>query len=239
MSNLQEDYLDEDKVIKGQHYVCMSFLSPLSFPEDKREQYKNQKILGLKVRGVYKTYEEADERAKYLQKVDKYHHVFVGEVGKWLPFNVDTSENNVDNQVYREKELNQYMKAFKDSLNDEEKSEAERKEDLLKGANIVTGKHDAPEITGLGTGKLDSFKLPEPIKVNMEKVVIEEGITLEEQLDKIEAYKQLTKEETDLTDVQQTKTEVSNDLESSKTTLKELEQKMETISQIYNQLHKK
>ena len=239
MGSLQEDYLDEDKVIKGQHYVCMSFLSPLSFPEDKREQYKNQKILGLKVRGVYKTYEEADERAKYLQKVDKYHHVFVGEVGKWLPFNVDTSENNVDNQVYREKELNQYMKAFKDSLNDEEKSEAERKEDLLKGANIVTGKHDAPEITGLGTGKLDSFKLPEPIKVNMEKVVIEEGITLEEQLDKIEAYKQLTKEETDLTDVQQTKTEVSNDLESSKTTLKELEQKMETISQIYNQLHKK
>ena len=131
------------------------------------------------------------------------------------------------------------MKAYKDSLNDEEKSEAERKEDLLKGANIVTGKHDAPEITGLGTGKLDSFKLPEPIKVNMEKVVLEEGITLEEQLDKIEAYKQLTKEETDLTDVQQKKTEVSNDLESSKTTLKELEQKMETISQIYNQLHKK
>ena len=239
MGSLQEDYLDEDKVIKGQHYVCMSFLSPLSFPEDKREQYKNQKILGLKVRGVYKTYEEADERAKYLQKVDKYHHVFVGEVGKWLPFNVDTSENNVDNQVYRENELNQYMKAYKDSLNEEEKSEAERKQDLLKGANIVTGKHDAPEITGLGTGKLDSFKLPEPIKVNMEKVVIEEGITLEEQLDKIEAYKQLTKEETDLTDVQQKKTEVSNDLESSKTTLKELEQKMETISQIYNQLHKK
>ena len=239
MSNLQEDYLDEDKVIKGQHYVCLSFLTPLSFPEEKREQYKNQKILGLKVRGVYKSYEEADERAKYLQKLDKYHHVFVGEVGKWLPFNVDTADNNVDNQVYREQELNQYMKAYKDSLTDEEKSEAERKDGLLKGANVVTGKHDAPETTGLGTGQLDSFKLPEPIKLNTERVVIEEGVTLEEQLDKIESYKKLSKEETELNEIKQQKVEINNYLESSKSTLKELEQKMDTISQIYNQLHKK
>ena len=239
MSNLQEDYLDEDKVIKGQHFVCLSFLTPLSFPEDKREQYKNQKILGLKVRGVYKTYEEADEKAKYLQKVDKYHHVFVGEVGKWLPFNVDTADNNVDNQVYREQELNQYMKAYKDSLSEEEKAEAERKEGLLQGANVVTGKHDAPEITGLGTGQLDSFKIPEPIKLNTERVVLEEGVTLEEQLDKIESYKKLSKEESELCEVRQQKVEITNNLESSKSTLKELEQKMDTISQIYNQLHNK
>ncbi len=239
MSNLQEDYLDEDKQIKGQNFVCMSFLTPLSFPEEKREEYKNQKILGLKIRGVYKTYEEADERAKYLQKVDKYHHVFVGEVGKWLPFNVDTSENNSDNQVYREQELNQYMKAYKDSLSEEEKSEASRKEELLKGANVVTGKHDAPEITGLGTGKLDSFKMPEPVKVQTERVVIEEGVTLEQQLNKIEEYKQISKDEQELEELQKQKTEVKKDLETSKSTLKELEQKMDTISQIYNQLHKK
>jgi hypothetical protein len=239
MSNLQEDYLDEDKQIKGQNFVCMSFLTPLSFPEEKREEYKNQKILGLKIRGVYKTYEEADERAKYLQKVDKYHHVFVGEVGKWLPFNVDTSENNSDNQVYREQELNQYMKAYKDSLSEEEKSEATRKEELLKGANVVTGKHDAPEITGLGTGKLDSFKMPEPVKVQTERVVIEEGVTLEQQLNKIEEYKQVSKDEQELEELQKQKTEVKKDLETSKSTLKELEQKMDTISQIYNQLHKK
>jgi hypothetical protein len=239
MSNLQEDYLDEDKQIKGQNFVCMSFLTPLSFPEEKREEYKNQKILGLKIRGVYKTYEEADERAKYLQKVDKYHHVFVGEVGKWLPFNVDTSENNSDNQVYREQELNQYMKAYKDSLSEEEKSEATRKEELLKGANVVTGKHDAPEITGLGTGKLDSFKMPEPVKVQTERVVIEEGVTLEQQLNKIEEYKQVSKDEQELEELQKQKTEVKKDLETSKSTLKELEQKMDTISQIYNQLHNK
>jgi hypothetical protein len=237
--SLQEDYLDEDKVIKGQNFVCLSFLTPLSFPEDKREQYKNQKILGLKVRGVYKTYEEADERAKYLQKVDKYHHVFVGEVGKWLPFNVDTADNNVDNQVYREQELNQYMKAYKDSLNEEEKAEAERKEGLLQGANVVTGKHDAPEITGLGTGQLESFKMPEPIRVNTEKVVLEEGVPLEEQLDKLEAQQKLSKEEAELSEVRQQKVEITNNLESSKSTLKELEQKMETISQIYNKLHNK
>jgi hypothetical protein len=239
MSNLQEDYLDEDKQIKGQNFVCMSFLTPLSFPEDKREQYKTQKILGLKIRGVYKSYEEADERAKYLQKIDKYHHVFVGEVGKWLPFNVDTSENSADNQVYREQELNQYMKAYKDSLGEEEQAEAARKQELLKGANIVTGKHDAPELTGLGTGKLDSFKIPEPVKVQTERVIIEDGVTLEQQLNKIEEYKQVSKDENELQELQQQKTEVKKDLETSKSTLKELEQKMDTISQIYSQLQKK
>ena len=131
------------------------------------------------------------------------------------------------------------MKAYKDSLGEEEQAEAARKQELLKGANIVTGKHDAPELTGLGTGKLDSFKIPEPVKVQTERVVIEDGVTLEEQLNKIEEYKNVSKDENELQELQQQKIEVKKDLESSKSTLKELEQKMETISQIYSQLHNK
>jgi hypothetical protein len=30
-------------------------LTPNCFPEDKREQYKDQKILGVKIRGVFET----------------------------------------------------------------------------------------------------------------------------------------------------------------------------------------
>jgi Tfp pilus assembly protein PilO len=81
--------------------------------------------------------------------------------------------------------------------------------------------------------------MPEPIKLNTERVVLDEGVTLEEQLDKIESYKKLSKEETELCEVRQQKVEITNNLESSKSTLKELEQKMDTISQIYNQLHNK
>ena len=134
---MSEDHLDEDKQIKGQHYVCLSLLTPNSFPEKSREKLGNQQVLGLKVRGVYATLDEASARAQYLQKLDKHHNVFVGEVGKWLPIDADLTKMENDNQVYRELELNKYMKAYKDALVEETEEEKARKEELLKGSNIV------------------------------------------------------------------------------------------------------
>ena len=61
------DYLTEDKSLPNQKFVCLSFLSP--------EGVSNCKIRGLKVRGVYDTYEEASDRAKHLRDLDKYFHV--------------------------------------------------------------------------------------------------------------------------------------------------------------------
>jgi hypothetical protein len=126
MSNLNpdEDYLDEDKpfsqLVKKQNFVVLSMLTPNSFPEAKRDQYKDQKILGVKIRGVFETYEQAKARCEQLQKLDKFHNIFVGEIGKWLPFNADISTMQTeDDPVYREKSLNTYMKAYKDSLKEE------------------------------------------------------------------------------------------------------------------------
>jgi len=132
-----EDHLDEDKIIKGQSFVCLSLLTPSSFPEASREKHKDQPIMGLKIRGVYETLEEAQNRAAQLQKLDKYHNVFIGEVGKWLPFDVDLSKMQNDNQVYREQELNNYMKAYKDALEEESAEEKKRKEELLKDVKVV------------------------------------------------------------------------------------------------------
>lgn len=149
-----EDYLDEDKPlrhsVKKQNWCVISMLTPNCFPENKREEYKDQKILGIKVRGVYEEYAEAATRAEQLQKIDKYHHVFVGEVGKWLPFDVDVSNMGSEDQVYREKSLNKYMKSYKEALHEEEVDEKGRKADMLQGANVVTGKHNAPINPELG-----------------------------------------------------------------------------------------
>lgn len=142
-----EDFLDEDKplrhAVKKQNWCVISMLTPNCFPENKREQYKDQKILGLKFRGVYEEYEQASARAEQLQKIDKFHNVFVGEIGKWLPFDVDVSNMGSEDQVYREKSLNKYMKSYKEALHDEETTEKQRKSELLQGANVVTGKHSA------------------------------------------------------------------------------------------------
>jgi len=141
----QEDYLDEDKPfkkpIKHQRFCVISMLTPNCFPETKRDEFKDQKILGVKFRGAFETYEDAKERANFLQKHDKYHNIFVGEMGKWLPFDVDISSiDTQDDAVYREKSLNTYMKAYKECLEEESEEQKERKDKALEGANVVTGK---------------------------------------------------------------------------------------------------
>ena len=238
MSHLEEDHLEEDKPLKGQSFACLSFLTHLSFPEEKRSQYKDQKMVGVKVRGVYKSFEEADARAKQLQKIDKRHHVFVGEVGKWLPFDADTSNMEPEQQVYREQQLNQYMKTYYDTLKEDDEIEAVRKEEMLKGANVVTGKHDAPESTGLGSGFLEDRKLPKPQQVETQKY--EEGVDVE--LDNVKKSQDgllvpsTNVDEQELGKVVEQKNKIVCELEGSKKSLSELEDKMATINQIYKQL---
>ena len=84
------DYLVEDEDIPGQKYLVLSILSP-GFNKNL-EKYD---IRGIKIRGVYATYEEAQERCTYLQAIDPIHNVFIGEIGKWLPF-VDDPEKAKD-----------------------------------------------------------------------------------------------------------------------------------------------
>jgi len=118
------DHLDEDDAIQGQEYVCMSFLSP--------EGIKNCSLRGLKIRGVYATEDEANNRCAELQKVDPNFHVFVGQVGKWLPWDPDPTSQT--DQVYREKELNDLMIKYKENLQKAKETEKQRKSDLLTQA---------------------------------------------------------------------------------------------------------
>lgn len=68
-------------------------------------------VRGLKVRGVYGSSQEAEARAKKLQKADQIHNIFVGQVGKWLAWDPEPSQ--VANQEYQEEQLNELMKSYK------------------------------------------------------------------------------------------------------------------------------
>lgn len=154
MSN-QEDYLDEDKPmtlrVMKQRFCVISMLTPNSFPEERRAEFANQKILGLKVKGVFETYEDAKSWCDRFQKMQKEHHLFVGEVGKWLPFDVDISNMETeDDPVYREKALNDYMGSYKKCLTEEDEKEKARRAEQLQGANVVTNTLNAPNYTGIG-----------------------------------------------------------------------------------------
>lgn len=78
----------------------------------KIEGFKTS-IRGVKVRGTYDTYEEASVRAKVLGKMDSSFHVFVGQVGYWLPW--DPNPDNVADQKYQEEHLNNLVSRYKEN----------------------------------------------------------------------------------------------------------------------------
>jgi hypothetical protein len=96
-------------------------------------------IRGLKVRGVAPSYPEAAARAKKLQKQDPIHNIFVGEIGKWLPW--DPSPNAVKEQEYAEEQLNQLMKRNKE--NDDNVDNFYRERNLPRPDKKVIGVNGA------------------------------------------------------------------------------------------------
>jgi hypothetical protein len=116
------DYLTEDAPIQGQKYVCVSFVSP--------EGIKNCNIRSFKVRGVFETYEEAKSQAERLQKLDPDYHIFVGEVGKWLPW--DPNPETAKDQQYYEKELQGLHEGYLKNREKAKEAEADRKRDMIQ-----------------------------------------------------------------------------------------------------------
>jgi len=124
------DYLTEDPVIDSQKYMCISFLKPSSIDEKNRD--KSISVCGVKVRGVYATYEEAQKRAAHLVKCDQYHNVYVGEVGKWCPFEDDPEK--AKDAEYMNKDLNKLMKTYWQQQADAKEFNEVRKQEMINKA---------------------------------------------------------------------------------------------------------
>jgi len=98
---------------------------------------------GLKVRGTYDTLREAQMKAKKLQVNDKNFHVFVGQVGYWLPWNPEADD--ISNQEYGESQLNELVKAHKQNQDDAQEHFEERKRMLQKESKVKEIKEDEKE----------------------------------------------------------------------------------------------
>jgi hypothetical protein len=72
-------------------------------------------IRGFKVRAVARDEKEAEQRAKKLQKNDKYHNIYCSEIGKWTPW--DPKPHMIAEQEYAQEELNNLMKKYKENEN--------------------------------------------------------------------------------------------------------------------------
>ena len=83
--------------------------------EDEFHKQKNFQTTmhGLKVRGVYSNQEQANARAKALNKKDPYFNVYVADVGEWLPW--DPDPDDVKDQEYQSDDLNKLMKSYREN----------------------------------------------------------------------------------------------------------------------------
>lgn len=183
----QQDFLDEDPAIRGQSYVCLSFLSPedvivrrdavafnkyvASFANDVgqlfdslNERFKDDSavvdmltnvrnqhvgifdaralndgfdyykahhaddideefertnafktsVRGIKVRGTYDTFAEAENRCKQIKRFDPKFDVYVAQVGCWCPW--APRPEVLPSQEFAEEQLNTLMKKYTENL---------------------------------------------------------------------------------------------------------------------------
>jgi len=168
------DYLSEDSILPAdQKFVCISFLKPSK--ED------NTTLSGIKVRGAFDTYDNACAHAKKLQDIDPYHHVFVGEMGKWLPHDPDPDSKYVKDFVYANEQLNGMMKSYMENQEKAKLFHEQRKNELVR-KNLL-------ENMTLQEGTLDEMKTKYKEDPEENKSLEESIKSIEDRIQKMEAKK--------------------------------------------------
>ncbi len=136
--SLDENVETDDTKIPGQNYALISIVSP-----ETNQKYDH---VCLKIKGVFKTLEDANKHAVMLQKIDSVFDIYVVEMYSWLLVPPDPElleQKHVDNKLneiiggHRESQLK--AKAYFD----------ERKRDLTENIQIenVEEESNVEEVT--------------------------------------------------------------------------------------------
>ena len=102
MSHLDDDVF----TVPGQLYALVSFVAP------EGTNQRNEKY-GMKIRGCFPSREDAQSHVKRLQQVDKTMDIYLVDMYKWLLIPPDP--NAIEDQVYREEQLNSIIKGHKEA----------------------------------------------------------------------------------------------------------------------------
>jgi len=139
MTSSKIDYLDVDSItVPGQMYALVSFVSPTS-------NQKNDKM-GMKIRGVFASQEEANAHVKKLMQFDGTVDIYLMEMYKWTLIPPDADK--IDDHVYQEEFLNTMMQEYKKNQAQAKMFFEERKRAVME--------------EGLDKHLLESERLPPP-----------------------------------------------------------------------------
>lgn len=151
LNGLKKDEVKQPEVslsqLREQYDDFKATQSEMLTQEYSEQSGNRTNLRAVKVRGSYETLQEAQMKAKELQRDDPNFNVFVGQVGYWLPFNpvnindikpeymneelnklvhghIENQENmkhHFNERMQRMKELQQSKKMFEDSATHEER----------------------------------------------------------------------------------------------------------------------
>lgn len=115
---LEQDFI----TVPGQLYALISLVGP-DCPQ------KTDK-LGLKIRGVFNTRDEAGLHAQRLQKQDPTFDIYVVDMYKWLLIPPNTEQ--IDDVTYQEEFLQKMMSEYKENQANAKRMFEERKSGMLQ-----------------------------------------------------------------------------------------------------------
>ena len=130
---------------------------------DERNEFKTS-VRGIKVRGVYQSKQEAEMRASKLHKSDSNFHVFVGQVGYWLPWN--PCADKIEDEQFLDSGLNELMEKYKENNINKDLLYEEQKREKMKAAQeeVLAAKKKEAEEKALKDKEIDDVVLEETVE---------------------------------------------------------------------------
>ena len=123
--------MEFDKVMSQYKDFTYKHEEQLQKDFDEKNKFKTN-VRGVKIRGVYQSKEEANARASKLHKTDSNFHVFVGQIGYWLPW--DPCADKIDDEYFVDDQLNDLMQKYKENNVNKDIFYEEQKRDKIKAS---------------------------------------------------------------------------------------------------------
>ena len=193
-SYCKEQELEFKDVYSKYEDFAYKFSDKLQRDFDEQNNFQTS-MRGVKVRGVYDTRQAAESRAKKLSTSDSSFHVFVGQVGYWLPW--DPNADGVQDEVFQNSQLNDMMDKYQENNVNRDIFYDEQKREKVKAAReeALAKKREEQEQKALEVAT-DSESVLEGLKDGIEEIVegagkVESGV--EEIVDGVEKIEEAVK----------------------------------------------
>ena len=130
-SYCKENKLKFEEVYEQYKGFCYKHEDKLQRDFDESNDFQTS-LRGIKVRGVFDTKDAAEARAKKLSTLDSSFHVFIGQVGYWLPW--DPNADKVESEHFQNSQLNDMMEKYQENNVNRDIFYEEQKRDKIKAA---------------------------------------------------------------------------------------------------------